>query len=110
MRRRHLIATGNEVLRDLVLLDLPDHDSTEVAHRLTVDRLVEQVDMMVWIVDPQKYADAALHDGYLRPLARHAAVMVVVLNQADRLARTRVRPRWPICAGCWTPRGSGRCG
>ncbi|MBK8462428.1 MAG: 50S ribosome-binding GTPase [Nigerium sp.] len=86
VRRRHLIATGNEALRDLVLLDLPDHDSTEVAHRLTVDRLVEQVDMMVWIVDPQKYADAALHDGYLRPLARHAAVMVVVLNQADRLA------------------------
>ncbi|MFT3877543.1 MAG: 50S ribosome-binding GTPase [Propioniciclava sp.] len=85
VRRRHLIATGDGALRDLVLLDLPDHDSTEVAHRLTVDRLVEQVDMMVWIVDPQKYADAALHDGYLKPLASHADIMVVVLNQADRL-------------------------
>ena len=86
VRRRHLIASGGAALRDLVLLDLPDHDSTELTHRVTVDRLVEQVDMMVWIVDPQKYADAALHDGYLKPLARHAAVMVVVLNQADRLA------------------------
>ncbi len=86
VQRRHLVASGESGPRDLVLLDLPDHDSTELAHRVTVDRLVEQVDMMAWIVDPQKYADAALHDGYLKPLARHAAVMVVVLNQADRLA------------------------
>lgn len=85
VRRRHLIASGESALRNLVLLDLPDHDSTEVAHRLTVDRLVEQVDMLVWVVDPQKYADAALHDGYLKPLASHAGIMVVVLNQADRL-------------------------
>ena len=39
----------------------------------------------MWVVDPQKYADAALHERYLRPLAGHAAAMVVVLNQADPL-------------------------
>lgn len=83
--RRHLVAAGEGAQRDLVLLDLPDHDSTEVGHRLTVDRLVELVDMLVWVVDPQKYADGALHDGYLKPLADHADVMVVVLNQVDRL-------------------------
>lgn len=83
--RRSLVPAGESDLRDLVLLDLPDHDSTEVAHRLTVDRLVELVDMLVWVVDPQKYADAALHDGYLTPLVDHAEVMVVVLNQVDRL-------------------------
>ena len=59
----------------LVLLDLPDHDSTEVAHRLEVDRLVALVDVLVWVLDPQKYADAAVHDRYLRPLARHGDVM-----------------------------------
>ena len=69
-----------------MLLDLPDHDSTEVAHRLEVDRLVGLVDVLVWVLDPQKYADAAIHDRYLRPLARHGDVMVVVLNQVDRLA------------------------
>ncbi len=74
----------------LVLLDLPDHDSIEVAHRLEVDRLVGLVDLLVWVLDPQKYADAAIHDRYLRPLARHGDVMVVVLNQADRLAPTDV--------------------
>ena len=85
VQRRHLVASGDSALNDLVLLDLPDHDSTEVTHRLTVDRLVELVDMLVWVVDPQKYADGALHDGYLKPLADHAEVMVVVLNQVDRL-------------------------
>lgn len=73
-------------LEGLVLLDLPDHDSTEVHHRLEVDRLVRLVDVFVWVVDPQKYADAALHEGYLRPLAAHAAVTLVVLNHIDHLS------------------------
>ena len=85
VERRNLVASAESAFNDLVLLDLPDHDSTEVTHRLTVDRLVELVDMLVWVVDPQKYADGALHDGYLKPLADHADVMVVVLNQVDRL-------------------------
>ena len=84
-----------------MLLDLPDHDSTELSHRLEVDRLVQLVDVLVWVVDPQKYADAALHDRYLKPLAGHADVMMVVLNQADRLTRGRSRAlSAPICAGC----------
>ncbi len=91
VQRRSLVPAGETDLRDLVLLDLPDHDSTEVAHRLTVDRLVELVDMLVWVVDPQKYADAALHDGYLKKLADHAEVMVVVLNQVDRLTADQRR-------------------
>ena len=36
-------------LRGLVLLDLPDHDSTAVTHRLEVDRLVGLVDLLVWV-------------------------------------------------------------
>ncbi len=83
--QRHLVPSGPHELSDLVLLDLPDHDSTEVSHRLTVDRLVELVDALIWVVDPQKYADAALHDGYLKRLAPYAEVMMVVLNQSDRL-------------------------
>jgi GTP-binding protein EngB required for normal cell division len=77
-------------LRGLVLLDLPDHDSTAVVHRLEVDRLVGLVDLLIWVVDPQKYADEALHRGYLRPLVGHDEVMVVVLNQVDKLAEAEV--------------------
>ena len=81
--RRH--QAGNGSLRGLVLLDLPDFDSVERSHRLEVDRVVELADLIVWVVDPQKYADAALHDGYLRPFARHGESMLVVLNQIDSL-------------------------
>jgi GTPase Era involved in 16S rRNA processing len=77
-------------LRGLVLLDVPDHDSTAVHHRLEVDRLVGLVDLLVWVVDPQKYADEALHSGYLRKLVGHDDVMLVVLNQIDRLADAEV--------------------
>ncbi|HSJ92921.1 MAG TPA: GTPase, partial [Gaiellaceae bacterium] len=82
-RRDRLDADG---LNGLVLLDLPDFDSVETSHRLEVNRIVELADLLVWVVDPQKYADAALHDGYLRRLATHEDAMAVVLNQVDLLA------------------------
>ncbi|GAA4693194.1 50S ribosome-binding GTPase [Promicromonospora umidemergens] len=69
----------------LVLLDLPDHDSIVTEHRMRAERLVRRADLLVWVVDPQKYADAALHEGFLRPLAGRAEVVVVALNQVDRL-------------------------
>ncbi|TQS25393.1 YfjP family GTPase [Microbispora sp. KK1-11] len=75
----------------LILLDLPDHDSIELSHRREVDRLVAAVDLLVWVLDPQKYADAAVHERYLGPLARHRDVMVVVLNQVDRLPERSVK-------------------
>ncbi|MER7503306.1 YfjP family GTPase [Nonomuraea pusilla] len=83
-------AAGDPALSGLVLLDLPDHDSIRLTHRLEVDRLVELVDLLVWVVDPQKYADAALHERYLRRLAGHRDVTLVVLNQVDRLPPSTV--------------------
>ncbi|KQS66924.1 GTPase [Modestobacter sp. Leaf380] len=82
--RRHRHAP-DPALDGLVLLDLPDHDSVRLEHRLEVDRLVELVDVLVWVLDPEKYADAAVHDRYLRPLAGHSGTLLVVLNQVDRL-------------------------
>lgn len=69
----------------LVLLDLPDFDSVERAHRAESERVVALADLTIWVVDPQKYADGVLHERYLRPLAEHAGAMLVVLNHADRL-------------------------
>src|SRR6478752_3459673 len=70
-------------LDGVVLLDLPDHDSTELAHHLEVDRLVGLADLLVWVVDPQKYADAAIHDRYLKPAVEQQDVVIVVLNHID---------------------------
>lgn len=90
IRRRHRLEPDG--LNGLVLLDLPDFDSVEASHRLEVDRIVELADLLVWVVDPQKYADAALHDGYLRRFATHEEAMAVVLNQVDLLAPGEVAP------------------
>lgn len=79
----------SNALEGVVLLDLPDHDSTEVSHHLEVDRLVQLADMLIWVLDPQKYADAAIHDRYLAPMAGHSEVMVVVLNHIDTVPEER---------------------
>ncbi|MFI9805872.1 GTPase [Streptomyces sp. NPDC052301] len=86
LRRRPLQSADAEAqLRGLVLVDLPDHDSAAVQHREQVDRILKLVDAVIWVVDPEKYADAVLHERYLRPMAGHAEVMFIVLNQVDRL-------------------------
>ena len=80
---------GDHSLDGVVLLDLPDHDSTEVSHHLEVDRLVQLADLLVWVLDPQKYADAAIHNRYLAPYATHQGVMLVVLNHIDTVPEDR---------------------
>lgn len=85
-RESALDAEDEARLRGLVLLDLPDFDSLATAHRVEVDRLLELVDLLVWVLDPQKYADQVIHDRYLRTFHRHREITLVVLNQADRLS------------------------
>ncbi|MFD4633698.1 GTPase [Streptomyces sp. NPDC058284] len=85
LRRRPLQGPGTDELQGLVLIDLPDHDSAVGEHREHVDRILALVDAVIWVVDPEKYADAMLHERYLRPMAGHAEVTFVVLNQIDRL-------------------------
>jgi GTPase SAR1 family protein len=72
--------------RQLVLLDLPDFDSVEQGNRAIAERLAGQVDALLWVVDPQKYADDVLHAQFITPHARHADVTLLVLNQVDLLA------------------------
>ena len=92
VQRRHRYARssaldrGEDAMAGLILLDLPDHDSVVSGDSGQVDRMVGLADLMVWVLDPQKYADAAVHRRYLVPLAGHSEVIAVVLNQADRLS------------------------
>jgi GTP-binding protein EngB required for normal cell division len=82
-RAGELDAADETFLDGLVLLDLPDHDSVAPGHRAVVDKVLPLVDLLVWVVDPQKYADDALHTGYLRESTGMQASTVVVLNQID---------------------------
>ncbi|QYH20258.1 50S ribosome-binding GTPase [Corynebacterium aquatimens] len=69
----------------LILLDLPDFDSVEASNRAIAERLAGQVDVLVWVSDPEKYADSVIHDEFIRPHASHSAVTLAVLNKADLL-------------------------
>ena len=86
--RHHVVETPDHPidrgLNGLVLLDVPDHDSVAEAHREEMERIAEHADMLLWVTDPEKYADKAMHD-YLAQLAGHGAVMAMVLNKADQL-------------------------
>jgi GTP-binding protein EngB required for normal cell division len=95
--RRHRYARssaldrGEDAMAGLILLDLPDHDSVITSASGQVDKLIGLTDLMVWVLDPQKYADAAVHRRYLVPLSGHSEVIAVALNQADRLTARQAR-------------------
>ncbi|GIJ79899.1 GTP-binding protein EngB required for normal cell division [Micromonospora phaseoli] len=90
VRESLLDGDDESTMHGLILLDLPDFDSVQHSHRLEVDRLLGLVDLVVWVVDPQKYADRVMHRSYLREFRRHRDVTLVVLNQTDRLSPAEV--------------------
>ena len=71
----------------IVLLDMPDIDSTEDSNREIASRLAGVVDVLIWVLDPQKYADAVVHEDYLRLMSEHSDVTLVVLNHIDTVDR-----------------------
>jgi predicted GTPase len=84
--RASALDRGEAQLHGLILLDLPDHDSIRALNDTEAERLIKLADLVVWVLDPQKYADASIHRRYLSELTGHEATTVFVLNQVDRLA------------------------
>jgi hypothetical protein len=70
----------------LAIVDLPDLDSTSTEHRRRVEAILPRVDAVIWVTDPEKYADAILHDDFLRAWSPRLGRQVIVLNKADRLS------------------------
>ncbi|MEL7156247.1 MAG: ABC transporter [Actinomycetota bacterium] len=83
MVNRHDAGPSDD-LGGLILLDVPDYDSVKDTNRLEMERVAELADLLLWVTDPEKYGDAAMH-GYLARLSGHGAVMAMVLNKADTL-------------------------
>ncbi|MGO1318380.1 MAG: GTPase family protein [Cellulomonadaceae bacterium] len=88
-RESELDADTQDDLRGLVLLDLPDYDSIAGAHRELVEAVLPLADLLVWVLDPEKYADDVLHSGFLRRAALVDAPTVVVLNKIDVVPEAR---------------------
>ncbi|MDR1442657.1 MAG: 50S ribosome-binding GTPase [Bifidobacteriaceae bacterium] len=74
-------------LRGLILLDLPDYDSASQDNRVIADRALPLADVLVWVTDPQKYADPALYERFVASARAHQGrVSMVVLNQIDTIS------------------------
>lgn len=69
----------------LILVDLPDIDSTSEHNHTVARRIIDRADVVLWVMDPQKYADAVVHEDYLARLTQYDAVTLAVLNQADTI-------------------------
>ena len=70
----------------IAIVDLPDVDSVDSRHREIVAGLLPIIDLVVWVVDPEKYRDRVLHSEHLAPLSYHHERFRFVLNQVDRVA------------------------
>ncbi len=71
-------------MRDLVIMDMPDFDSHEKKNVETVLELLPLLDIVVWVVSPEKYADASLFD-FIRDCKTHKDNFVFVFNKSDQL-------------------------
>ena len=88
-RFQHLLRTPDathdaEAVRDLVLLDLPDFDSQEQANRRTVLEILPALDSIVWVVSPEKYADAAFYR-FVKQTSISQENFSFVFNKADEV-------------------------
>ena len=86
------ISAGLEFEKGAIFVDVPDFDSIASEHREIAWRLAQKVDVLVWVSDVEKYADAALHHDFLKAFTAHTEVSLMVLNQVDRLAAD-IHPR-----------------
>jgi len=73
-----------DAVRNLILLDMPDFDSVEQDNRRAVLEILPELDSIVWVVSPEKYADAAFYD-LVRSSHKHQDSFTFVLNKADQL-------------------------
>src|SRR4029078_9237979 len=60
--------------------------------RGAVEDVRPRSDAVVWVTDPEKYADAVLHDDFLAAWVPRLDRQLVVVNKADRLSGGRPEP------------------
>jgi hypothetical protein len=69
----------------MAILDMTDIDSVALSHRDVVERLMPEVDVVMWVLDPVKYSDPVLHGEFIAPLATAADRLIFVLNKVDQV-------------------------
>lgn len=68
----------------ILLCDLPDFDSLAGEHRQRVIHFLEHLDVLVWVVSPEKYADGKFYS-FLHEVPKARQNFYFVLNKVDIL-------------------------
>ncbi|BCG64905.1 MAG: hypothetical protein methR_P2698 [Methyloprofundus sp.] len=71
-----------ESKKDIIWIDMPDFDSTEKSNQDLVLEWIPHIDILVYVVSPERYRDNKAWQLLLAEGGKHA--WVFVLNQADR--------------------------
>ncbi|MFT7619279.1 MAG: small GTP-binding protein [Planctomycetota bacterium] len=75
-----------EALKSLVILDLPDIDSTRVEHAEVVSAALSGLDLVIWVTSLTKYSDREFHEWIKRHGAsRNLDNAIFVLNKVDAI-------------------------
>jgi GTPase Era involved in 16S rRNA processing len=69
-------------IQQIVLCDLPDIDSLVSLHRQHVLDFLENLDLLVWVVTPEKYADERFH-AFLKEAPKAGENYLFVMNKVD---------------------------
>lgn len=72
----------NENHRSVLWIDMPDFDSAETANRDLVDQWLPHIDLLIYVVNPERYRDDSGWRLLLKNARRHAWVFVI--NHWDR--------------------------
>ncbi len=72
-------------LKTILLFDLPDFDSIEEKHRRIVHSALPFMDLILWVVDPDKYADGIFYK-LLCQENKYKKNFVFIVNKIDRFA------------------------
>lgn len=73
-----------DALKKITLADFPDFDSIEPAHRETLARLFPRLDLLLWVVDPVKYADKTFYH-WLALAPQDRLNSIFIFNKLDEL-------------------------
>ena len=82
MQRMHTAIHQNKRYQSVMWLDMPDFDSVEASHRDLVTQWLPHIDLLVYVVSPERYKD----DQGWRLLLEHGAkhAWVFVINHWDK--------------------------
>lgn len=79
-----LVPHRSDVIRQVLLCDLPDFDSLLGEHRERVIQFLEHLDLLVWVTSPEKYGDGRFYE-LLAQVPKAKQNFLFVLNKTDLL-------------------------